>query len=62
VACLKDRLALYESTKNTEYLMDVANFAMAEFMLPPEDAFFESTGKSPGVIDLNGDRIFMKGE
>lgn len=44
-------LSKYEETGNTEYLMDVANYAMIEFMLPAhESAHFaptDSTG-SPG--------------
>ena len=31
---LEKRLELYKKTGNTEYLCDVANFAMIEFMYP----------------------------
>lgn len=34
VASLQRRLALYEKTGNTEYLVDIANFAMIEYMYP----------------------------
>lgn len=34
IASLKDRLVKYERTGNSEYLVDVANFAMIEFMYP----------------------------
>ena len=34
IASLKKRLALYEDTGNADYLVDIANFAMIEFMLP----------------------------
>lgn len=59
VASLKLRLEKYEQTGNTEFLMDVANFAMIEFMHPRHDnAFFKPTdsGESPGrkwVGDIN---------
>ena len=44
VANLKKRLELYEKTGNTEYLVDVANFAMIEFMSPQHpEAHFKGT-------------------
>lgn len=41
----------YLQTGNTEFLMDVANFAMIEFMYPShESAFFKPTDEgSPGI-------------
>jgi hypothetical protein len=51
VASLTDRLRKYAETKNTEFLIDAANFAMIEFMHPSvEGAFFEGTDadQSPG--------------
>ena len=48
---LTDRLRKYAETKNTEFLIDAANFAMIEFMLPSiEGAFFAGTDddQSPG--------------
>lgn len=51
IASLKQRLERYEQTGNTEYLMDVANFAMIEFMHPKHaGAHFkaEDSSKSPG--------------
>lgn len=32
--CAKERLEEYEKTHNKEYLIDVANFVMLEFMFP----------------------------
>ena len=32
--CIEQRLELYRETHNTEYLVDVANFAMLEFLYP----------------------------
>ena len=51
IASLKLRLEKYEQTGNTEWLMDVANFAMIEFLHPRhKKAHFRATdGKeSPG--------------
>ena len=50
--CIEERLELYRSTHNTEYLVDVANFAMLEFMFPAfTDAKYSPTDsdKSPGL-------------
>lgn len=50
--CIEERLELYKKTKNLEYLVDVANFAMIESMHPSlEGAKFISTDsdKSPGL-------------
>ncbi|MBR3963866.1 MAG: hypothetical protein IKJ80_00475 [Clostridia bacterium] len=32
--CIEQRLDMYRETHNTEYLVDVANFAMLEFLYP----------------------------
>jgi hypothetical protein len=51
VASLQDRLRKYAETKNTEFLIDAANFAMIEFMHPSiEGAAFAGTDddQSPG--------------
>jgi hypothetical protein len=59
VSSLRLRLAKYEETGNTEFLMDVANFAMIEFMAPRHPgAFFEATDsdQSPGRVGHNGAR------
>lgn len=53
IASLKVRLEKYEETGNTEYLCDVGNFAMIEFMLPrhPKAHFkAEDSGASPGRV------------
>jgi hypothetical protein len=50
--CIKERLDLYLETHNTEYLVDVANFAMIEFMHPSfTDSRYQPTysDKSPGL-------------
>ena len=42
VGSLKKRLKLYEETGNADYLVDIANFAMIEFMLPAHENFHDS--------------------
>lgn len=55
---LRKRITKYEETGNTEWLMDVANFAMIEFMRPAHpEAHFRATDsrESPGVkVDGEG--------
>lgn len=51
------RLKKYQETGNTEWLMDVANYAMIEFMLPKHpNAHFKATDstESPGVVRNDG--------
>lgn len=53
LASLKLRLAKYEKTGNLEWLMDVANFAMIEFMHPRHSrAHYRATDsrESPGRV------------
>lgn len=53
IKSLKKRLEKYEADGNTEWLMDVANFAMIEFMRPRHpQAHFKSTDshESPGRV------------
>ena len=48
----EERLRLYRETGNTEWLVDLANFAMIEYMHPSHlQAHFRATGsdKSPGL-------------
>lgn len=54
---LQKRLDKYYETGNTEFLMDVANFAMIEFMHPKHpEAFFAATDsdQSPGRVWTSG--------
>lgn len=56
VANLKKRLAAYEETGNTEFLADVANFAMIEFMFPKHpNAHFKGTDS--GAVETVGTGI-----
>jgi hypothetical protein len=57
IASLKKRLEMYEETGNTEWLMDVGNFAMIEFMHPRHpEAHYRPTDstESPGRLWNNG--------
>jgi hypothetical protein len=63
IGSLMQRLRKYAETGNTEYLMDVANFAMIEYMHPRHpEAFFEGTDDdgSPGRIALRTGRADKK--
>lgn len=51
------RIEKYKETGNAEYLVDVANFAMIEFMHPSlPNAFFQATDSSgsPGLVNNDG--------
>ena len=53
IANVKERLRKYDSTGNTEFLMDASNFCMMEFMNPIHpDAHFKATDDkdSPGLV------------
>lgn len=53
IKSLKKRLDKYKEDGNTEWLVDVANFAMIEFMYPQhEQAHFKGTDsrESPGLV------------
>lgn len=57
IASLKTRLERYEQDGNTEWLMDVANFAMIEFMHPAHpQAHYDpqDSDTSPGRTRHNG--------
>jgi hypothetical protein len=57
IASLQKRLDRYAETGNTEWLMDVANFAMIEWMHPRHrEAHFRATDshESPGRVWNNG--------
>lgn len=52
VKCIQERIDLYNKTHNTEYLVDVANFAMIEYKYPSyADSKYIPTDsdKSPGL-------------
>lgn len=50
--CIDERLECYNKTHNKEYLVDIANFAMLEYLYPSyPDAKYEATDSSdsPGL-------------
>lgn len=48
--CIRERLEEYEKTHNKEYLVDVANFAMLEFLYPAfSDAKYTPTDSDKSV-------------
>lgn len=63
--CIQQRLDLYLKTHNTEYLIDVANFAMLEYMFPSfKDSKYEPTDsdKSPWLADGISYKELMEGD
>ena len=62
--CIKQRLEMYEKTHNTEYLVDVAGFAMIEFLHPAfSDAHYTPTDsdKSCGLAGGISYKELMEG-
>ena len=56
IESLRTRLAMYEADGNTEWLMDVANFAMIEWMAPAHpNAHYDpqDSDTSPGRVGRN---------
>ena len=62
IASLRKRLERYEETGNTEWLMDVANFAMIEFMRPrhPKAHFRPTDSKESPGRKWHGEVDFLK--
>ena len=61
IKSLEERLQRYRETGNAEWLIDVANFAMIEFMYPSHpQAHFRPTdsNESPGRRRLDGQDAF----
>ena len=62
--CIEQRLDMYRKTHNKEYLIDVANFAMLEFLYPSyQDAKYQPTDsdKSCGLADGISYKELMEG-
>lgn len=55
IGSLKKCLAKFEETGNTEYLCDVANYAMFRFMFPQGTERFRHTGseESAGIVGMS---------
>lgn len=56
VASLLNCVAKYEETRNAEYLMDAANYAMIAHMCPRQGDFFQATDSdgSAGLVKVDG--------
>ena len=62
--CIAERLELYIKTQNKDYLVDIANFAMLEFLYPAfENAHYTPTDsdKSPGLAGGISYKELMEG-
>ena len=53
IETLKMCLEKFEQTHNTEYLADVANYAMFRFMFPKQGEFYKATD-SNGSVGVHG--------
>lgn len=65
VKCIQERLDLYNKTHNKDYLIDVANFAMLEYLYPSyTDTVYKplDSDKSPGLAGGISYNELMKGE
>lgn len=63
--CIKERFDLYLETHNMEYLVDIANFAMLEYMFPSfDDAKYAGadSDKSPGLAGGISHKQLMEGD
>ncbi len=63
IKSLEKRLELYKETGNTEFLLDVANFAMIERMYPQHiNAHFRATDsdESPGLVGISSKELMEK--
>lgn len=50
---MEKRIEMYKNTGNTEYLSDIANFAMIEYMYPQhKEAHFNDLSESPGLLGV----------
>lgn len=47
INCIDDRIRAYKDTHNKDYLVDIANFAMLEYLYP----MFEDAHYTPGDYD-----------
>ena len=55
IGSLKKCLKKFEDTGNTEYLIDVANYAMFRFMYPQGKEFYKATDskESAGIVGIS---------
>ena len=55
IGCIEKCLAKFKDTGNTEYLCDLANYAMFRFMFPQNGEYFRYTdsGESAGIVGMS---------
>lgn len=55
IGCLKKCLKKFEETGNTEYLIDVANYAMFRYMYPQGEECYRATdsNESAGIVGMS---------
>lgn len=54
VKCIQDRVDAYNKTHNKDYLVDIANFAMLEYMYPMYSDAHYTPGDSDKSVGLGG--------
>lgn len=54
VKCIPDRVDAYNKTHNKDYLVDIANFAMLEYMYPMHSDAHYTPGDSDKSVGLGG--------
>lgn len=54
IGCIENCLEKFKATKNTEYLLDAANYAMLRYMFPQNGEFFKQTPSedTAGIVGL----------
>lgn len=55
LGCIEKCLEKFKETKNTEYLLDLANYAMFRYMWPQNGEFFKHTDSdgSAGIVGMS---------
>lgn len=54
VKCIQDRVDAYNKTHNKDYLVDIANFAMLEYLYPMYSDAHYTPGDSDKSVGLGG--------
>lgn len=65
VKCIQERLDLYNKTHNKDYLVDIGNFAMLEYLYPsyPDAKYIPTdSDKSPGLAGGISYKELMEGD
>lgn len=59
IGSLEKCLTKFKETGNTEYLCDVANYAMFRFMFPQQGEYFRHTGsgESAGIVGISDNEM-----